>query len=457
MSCGKPVAKIEQVIFGFMLFAATCAPFAKLLGADSNSPFVSNGFLVAFIGILLMLIFHCRELTVDSTSRWFYLFAMVGICSTLLMSFVLNGSMGKLFGQTTFDASFPSICWLVFDCLIVLYFSWALVKMPSQIIDTAFGILVCFVLVVSTLEVVFGETLSGILSNWIALYDSYTARGRICGVATEPSTMASVLGIVCLPYCYARFKNGYGKRYGFALLALLVVAFFTKSTTVYITVLFVIAGIVVRESSTWIKRNCGVLALSICSLGLACIAFVVIFAVSGSVLHNGFDDFNQVLARATSSTDDSGAYRNSTIINDWSILTEYPVFGVGDGNQGFFYERNLPTWIAMSTSTEVVDALHGAKGVLDGGAFIGSLVSGFGIVGTGLFIAWALALFGKARKHKANMGHFYDMYLISLCGAVPVLWINLGLKGAPVIVFFVFTMPYIGRRASRHCHMEEVG
>lgn len=441
----RSFTKLDRALLVVVLFTATCAPFASLFGMDSGSPFATNGFLAVLLAALVMALFHFNELRLDRGLKILLGFAIIGTVTSLVMSLILNDRLGELYGQSTMTTSLPSICWLFFNFVTVLYFSWSYSRVSGRLLDSVFDAFVVFVFLISALEIVLGETFSGIISKWVVQYDVYISRGRICGVATEPSTMSAVLGMICLPYCYARFKRGAGKRYIVAFAALILVAFFTKSTTVYITVLFVCTGILVRECGSLFNRNAGYLALAISLIGLILIlSAVAIFGAGDASSSSPINDaISGVVSRATSTVDLSGAYRNSTIVNDWKVFSEYPLCGVGDGNQGFFYAQNLPDWILLSGSVEVIDALSGVKGVLDGGAFIGSVVSGYGIIGIVMCLGWLTFVFRKAKTNKIGMGHYYDMFLIALCGSLPILWMNMSFKGAPVAAFAVFCLPYI--------------
>ena len=440
-----PSNSLDRFLLWLLIFTASCAPFSTLIGMRTSSPFAANAFIVLTLAAFVMFLRHSKELVLDSIVRCYLIFTLLGIASTLVMSVVLHDRVGALHGQTTFSTIVPSICWLIFNFVTVLYLRWAFTHVSTGVIDKALNALLCFTLIVSTLELVFGGAISGVLSVWLKSYNAILSTGRLCGIATEPSTMSAVLGLFCLPYCYARFRNKGEVRYLFAFLGLLVISYFTFSATVFVTVLFVCVGIAIREIGSAIHNYGGYLVFFLCLIGavaiLAAAVYIICYRDGSSPLI--VDAVNGVLQRVTSSSDQSGAYRKSTIINDWKIFAAFPLFGVGDGNQGFFYAHNLPSWIIATGSYEVSNALNGGLGVLDGGPLIGTLVSGFGVAGSAVFIYWVASLFNRARKGRNRMGHFYDMYLIALLGSLPVLWMNLGFKGASVSAFIVFCLPCI--------------
>ena len=79
------------------------------------------------------------------------------------------------------------------------------------------------------------------------------------------------------------------------------------------------------------------------------------------------------------------------------ILLKNPLFGVGDGNQGYFYAENIAgTW--MSRNEETQSAIQGKMGLLNGGAAIPSFISGFGLLGSWLIVKAYLRYLRQAAK-----------------------------------------------------------
>lgn len=452
----RSVTKLETFVFCALIVLATCSrlPIQATLGL--SNPFDGNGFILVIIGALLMFFRHGREIAFDKSLRRFALFVLLGCITTLVMAVILYDQVGTLYGETTLTTIWPSLCWLLFDLVIVIYLCWGYQHIPNSTLDKAMDVLLILVIVVSALElgVMYVPSVFGFLSEplelWILRFDANAVRLRLCGVADEPSAMSATLGMFCLPYCYSRFRDG-GARYIVAFFALLVIAWFTFSTTTYITVGVVLATIAVRELSSMGRRGSHVPMLVLFSvLAVALIGALVFMATGRSHESSDFAvNITKVIGRSVSEEDQSGAYRNSTIANDLAIVREYPLFGVGDGNQGFFYSQNLPNWIRANTSAEVAAALNGERGVLDGGAFIGALLSGYGIVGTCFFAVWAIGLLRYAMRNQRLMGRHYDMYIVALVGSMPVLYMNLGFKGAPVAAFLIFCMPMMAKTRQR--------
>lgn len=439
------IRKTEMTVFGALVVLSTCAPLSNLFG--SRGAFTSNAFLILSIGVFLMLFFHGSEQYLDAGNKRFILFATLGLITTICMGLILSLSIGPLYGETTITAIIPSICWLAVDVVMVLYLTWAYPRMPRKVLDLAFNTLIIIVLSVSMLEAVLGTRSSlfnSIMHAWIPAYETCCLQGRLCGVASEPSHMALTLGLLCIPYCYGKIKENSQIRYFFALVGLYIVALWTKSTTVYITVTFTTVGMLILTIADNKGINRHKIIIVCLVIESVCVVTLILLTIGLNQSQiDFFDEIKRVFFRSISESDQSGAYRNSTIINDWLIFKSYPVFGVGDGNQGFFYAGNQPSWILSNSSGEVAQALRGAKGVLDGGAFIGSLVSGYGIVGVVLFLNWFIYQFRCAGRAKHSMGCYQDAYYLALFGCMPVLWMSIGFKGAPVAVFLVFCMPSI--------------
>ena len=166
----------------------------------------------------------------------------------------------------------------------------------------------------------------------------------------------------------------------------------------------------------------------------------------GFVNSDFYRTIQSVLGKISDTGNQSTAYRNSTIINDIEIFKDYPIFGVGDGNQGFFYAQNLPFWVLASGSTEALFALSGNIGVLNGGAFLPSIISGYGVLGCVLFGSWIVACVRMAFANKERMRHYYSLFIIAMFASIPICWMAEGFQGAPVVLFLIFCMPALGEQ-----------
>lgn len=432
-----------------IVFSATATlPFFNISPVPSFAR--KNGLIFVTLGLIALLVSERSNLKFNKFLSSFTPFVVVGFLSSILMSFLLTGNVGTIAGETPLSAITTGLMWLVFNAAIVFFASYCYAHCTGEFLDRVLDILLIFVLLVSGIQVLvmLGFPGASAIFNLINLGDwfrgfKYVAFERLVGVGSEPAAMAKTLGLFCLPYCYCRAANGGGVRYGVAFALLLFFAFLTKATSVYVTVAFVLLGILLLHMRK-AKSKVVIVGVSFFCAALLFAVLVASFTGGQLVSTNTVDTFEAVLGKIGNTGNQSTAYRTSTIVNDIEIFKDYPIFGVGDGNQGFFYAQNLPSWVLNSGSTEALVALSGSIGALNGGAFLPSIISGYGIVGCMLFGAWIVFCIRTAIRRKKELGRYYDMFIVAMFACIPVCWMAEEFQGAPVDVFLIFCMPALG-------------
>ena len=444
------LGKVTSLFFALLVFFSTTATL-PLLNSLTLPGFVrNNGLVLTGLTFLSILVVEKSNLKLNRFFGAFAPFLIAGLVTSIGMAILLTGEVDTIAGETPLDSILSGLIWLLFNGIAILVISYCYSRCTPSFLNRILDIFLLFVLIVSAVQALAMLGIPGFsavfellnVGDWLSTFKSVSF-GRLVGVCSEPSAMSMTLGLLCLPYCYSRFVHGGGIRYGISLLLLLVFALMTKSTTVYVTVAFFVVGSFLVSSGT--LKSKGLLAALTVVIAIACIAFLIVLVTGGDLVSKEMSDvLESVLGKIGDVSNQSTAYRNSTIINDLEIFKDYPLFGVGDGNQGYFYSQNIPSWVISSGSTEVLDALSGSIGVLNGGAFIPSLVSGYGFLGCMLFGSWICFCIRRAVIRKKELGCYYDMFLISAFACIPVCWMATSFQGAPIAVFLVFCLPALG-------------
>ena len=88
-----------------------------------------------------------------------------------------------------------------------------------------------------------------------------------------------------------------------------------------------------------------------------------------------------LLGKLVDKENGSTAMRVSTVCNDMKIFLSYPLTGIGNGCQGYFYNNNIPLWTRFAE--EVQRSLNYESGSISngGGNFFASYISGYGLIG----------------------------------------------------------------------------
>ncbi len=218
---------------------------------------------------------------------------------------------------------------------------------------------------------------------------------RFYGISPEPSGnailmvcfMAPIYGVLFWQIWKEKIKSKIEIVY--ICLTFLIYLFFmylTKSSSVYsafaVFVLFYLAIAFYFSELTGRKK-----AIILVAVGLALLVSILIMSQI-KVIADGF-------RKLFDFTNQSTLYRYSTVYNDLLIFARYPLFGCGDGNQGYFYFDNLADTV-FARSGETQEALMGQSGLLNGGPTCPAYLSGYGLFG----IVVGYFFFGRIYKER---------------------------------------------------------
>lgn len=130
-------------------------------------------------------------------------------------------------------------------------------------------------------------------------------------------------------------------------------------------------------------------------------------------------------------------------LTGWNIFNEYPIFGVGLGNAGFFFPKEIPSfgWSLI----EVRALMYRSTLLLNTKNLWFRLLAETGIIGFALFIGWLISLmpeyvkkFQSDQRSKKMLGLMGILIIAALffegfsidSFAMPYWWISLGLTSA---------------------------
>ena len=121
--------------------------------------------------------------------------------------------------------------------------------------------------------------------------------------------------------------------------------------------------------------------------------------------------FNNVLGKLIESDNSNSINRKAMLYIDWNVFREYPILGVGNGNQGFFYREFYPQYVSNTFgNTSRYD--EAANVLMDGGPFFPSYVSGYGIVGVLLLAIFIFKSIKTIRANRRCYGYLYYFYIL---------------------------------------------
>ncbi|MDY2884038.1 MAG: O-antigen ligase family protein [Romboutsia timonensis] len=419
----------------------------------------SNSSFVLLIGMMIFFVSTIKKGEITIHPLAIYLFFMVAAMdlSSLFMSMLLYKDFGTLWGENTFRAIIGDCIYYIFVFLTIFY-NYQMSKIVTKLdLEKVFKLMYILLLIVGYWQIAVyfripGLTQiydliaikTGLLSPSSMLYNV----GRITITGTEPGSSSMFYGLLIIPYILAKIiKNE--RKYIKYLILILPIIYFTQSSTMYIVfvanlVVFAFLGMRDNESIKRYKK------LFISFLALALSALLVTFMISG--LQNKTNDEESafmktinyfLVEKLTDEGNMSTAMRMSTVTNDIKCLYKYPILGIGNGNQGFHFNENIPDWIRYSGSPEVNDALTGKIKVVSGGPFLMAFISGYGILGVILLLIYIIKSNIELKKNKENLGYLYYMYHISIISFLVGSVVGFGLIENQVAIF-ILSIPLFG-------------
>ena len=262
---------------------------------------------------------------------------------------------------------------------------------------------------------------------------------RLYSFLSEPSVNCIFICGFVLPFLIFQTNKTKKKPILLAIniILLLIVAagtLLTKSSAVYVTVFaFLIASLVFVIDKAKLKKVPKII-ISCSIVAIFAMLFVIPFTRQ-LILYYAVD---KIISISNLST----AYRYSTVFNDLLVFIKMPLFGCGDGNQGFFYFQHI-AGTQMTISYETVNSLSFKQGILNGGALIPSFISGFGLFGIVVIFVLVKCYLALCKEQSLfNNSLFKYLFYTSFISISVAAMVAIGIHWNFTLYFF-FSVPFI--------------
>lgn len=263
---------------------------------------------------------------------------------------------------------------------------------------------------------------------------------------SEASAVATLF-IFVVPYLLMKVLNtkSYNllKNKDLLLLVMFVPLFITSNSSSVLLSMVMVAAVFI---CMFFRYH---LFYKLCLLGSFVIGLILALAYGlGDITFQGKsndqDDLEYILlGKITDTENHSTMMRSSSIVNDMRIFFKYPLTGVGDGLQGYWYNENLP--MIYLASSEVDDVVRGKNGIADGGgAYFPLMLSAYGLIGI-CFLITCLGGYKQymiPKKNEKNTPIPIGMFRIFVCIFLSSGWFGLGIR-QNFVVCFAMSLPII--------------
>lgn len=421
------VYKINQFIWYILIFLLpfTSLPLAsKLLGADMVA---APSILILFV-LLIFLIFYLSrtKLELKKSLQPILIFGLFAIISSLL-AFWLSIPIQKNF--SIFRNIFEGIGTLFIG--ISFFFVTINIIQSQEVLNKTLRIIVySFVplMIWCLFQFIFGQIIQN-YPVWMDNVQNYITtsgilyKNRLTGFAFEPSWLAHQLNMFYIPIWISAtisrrsaFKKQVNKFIveDFFLVVSIFILIFTKSRVGWITFFFVVTYLFITFNRKILKiiknkfqseRN----RFLINTLPVFLIIFYIFLLIAGLFFFSKFDSRMGSLFRAET-------YQNKNIFSianefvfaerilywqtGWEVFNDHPIFGVGLGNVGFFFEDQMPSFAwALDEPRHLIFQANYQGNVKN---LWVRLLSETGVIGFLSFGTWLFLILLKANQYQKS-------------------------------------------------------
>ena len=410
----KTVAKLYLYSIPFKMVTPLSFLGTITAGLGNRLPF-----LFLFIGLVLILSNRTISFRKNGSTELFKRFVVMNIIvdiTSIIMATILYSEVGTIGGEHTFDATLHKIVFSIAFIIIVFYNRELFKCLKKEDIEDIFDKITTICIIISLWQLCvyrFGSVFTSVYDVVNSLFGAWTSNhilrtGRIAMFTTEPATAGGIFGILIMPHLFSKCLFGSIRNSDVIKIILSIfVLYFTKSTTAYVLVcisFIVFCFLLLRkgELHTITKVSVGI----ILGLGL----FMMLFYVVN--MNDMISSVDRIFDKLFNIDNQASASRKSLLYVDWEIFKKYPIAGVGNGNQGFFFRAFFPTQL-RSSYYAMEDFKMSTNHLFDGGPLFPAFISGYGIIGLILLTGFILYSIRIVKNNKEVFGYLYYYYIIA--------------------------------------------
>lgn len=385
----------------------------------------------------------CTFLTVLKTIIWLNI-------SSLLMAAIIQHQYGDYAGESAFSGIIGMEIYFFQYALMIAYNMRVFSLFSREELANMLDRLCAFLLLLGWYQMFmyrFGGIFVDIMErvDFCGILHPDLTMWKLSLTGSEGASAGVITGVLVVPWLLTRILHDRGKVSAAIslLLWLPVILYMHSSSAYFIIAAAVIAYILLQTTNTRSKRT--QLAIIFFSLVAAmAILFIGMDSVVEWILSLFPSDFNVrylALEKFHDLDNQSTAARLVPFITNWGAFTEHPVFGVGNGLQGYFFTKYYPDWairtIGIGPRSDYARAL---RTINNGAIFFPSLLSGYGIVGCAVIINCIREVKRLFHAQKDSLWIFRSLFLISLA-AIIITGLQADFAGN-YLIWFMLSFPF---------------
>lgn len=444
--------EIEQVIAQIYIYLL---PFRMI----SQFAFIKNlvgvcalyiDFIFHMIGLMLWICNSKGNLKAESGENQYLINDFLKLIvwlntSSIIMAFFIQSKYGNIGNENAFGGVIGMIIYFFQYALMLLYNMRVLTILEKEKIHLIFHRLCTVLLIIGYTQVLVMNGIGGGIYdrlNFMGILNNSSHLPKLCLTGSEGASAGSIISILVMPVLLSDILIGQNiKSNVIKIILWLIPLYFTNSSTAYI--LFAIEMTLFLMLMAFEKKQIVLLLKGLLVTLILVLVLEMILKSLGLLTSEVFEEVNYLLfEKATDTENGSTISRTVPLLVNWGAFKEYPILGVGNGLQGYFYEKYFPTSAFHVAGSDVTEFLKTSKnGISNGGVFFPSLLSGYGIIGCILIVKFIIKTIYVANFKKHKINNFFYMWILA-----GIAFIITGFQGdmyGRYYVWFMISLPFI--------------
>lgn len=408
-------------------------------------------FILHIIGFFVLLISHKGHVFLGgkaerSILKYFSIMVISFIFSSVIMACYIQYVYGNYAGETAFSGILGQVLYYVQYIFIIIYNINVFKILGIKEISSILHKLCLFLLALGYYQIlcfrvggVFQSIGSALDVFHILFPEEYM--WKLSLTASEGAKAGGLVSILVFPYLLANIILYPQKiSYYIQIILWIPVIVFMQSTAAYFMLfaVFFSFGIFLLKKK---KNVVNSLFLFVSILVLTIMLIVVCipkenlmsFFLEHKVFYLLFEKFTDVY-------NGSSILRKAPILINWKIFLHFPIIGVGNGLQGYFYTTFFPSEY-LGEAGVWSQYIKSMQTISNGALFFPSILSGYGIVGTLIFLGYIKKMVKLLIYKKEIIGIFYPMCVFSFA-AILVHGFQTEFSGS-YFIWFILSIPYM--------------
>lgn len=368
--------------------------------------------------------------------------------TSLVMSVFIQSRFGSIGGESAYEATLiMCVYFLQFACMMLYNKHVFSLLTKEEILKILYCVVNCLLVLgyVQILVLELGGTFRTLYET-IDILNIISAPNmpKLWLTGSEGSHAGELIAVFVLPILLSKICVKKARFIDLiSLLLWLPIAYYTHSAMAWLLIVLTVFAFGLIYVRTVKKQS--LTTTLVFGIFLVIVGGVLILFILNVLPEEITEEVSYLLfEKALSKEDGSTATRVAQFYINFGAFSEYPIFGVGNGNQGYFYAEYFPEWALNVAGTDAGVIFQRAQNqIANGASFTLSLMSGYGIVGILLFGGFIVKSIGYARRYKKEMGQFYYIMLISWVAILGASFQS-GFLG-DYLIFFMLSLPLMVR------------